>query len=103
MSAQTSHAYKKGERTSLFAFSKVFDEHVDQAALFDAVMAAPTRQAVLEGKHALVFAYGTMARSEEADALRLRLHTRPRARVLHSSSHALFSSCGPAIVRAVQV
>ena len=55
---ESSQSFKNGERSGAFTFSRVFDETVCQAQLFDAILAQPVTKAVMAGKHAHVFAYG---------------------------------------------
>lgn len=60
--AQSSQSYRNGEHGGSFSFSRVFDEAVSQAALYEAILAQPVARAVAEeGRHAHVFAYGAPA------------------------------------------
>lgn len=76
---EASQSYKNGERIGTFTFSRVFDESVSQAQLFDAILAQPVAKAVATGKHAHVFAYGELGRGRMC----------ARARITHALTHTI--------------
>jgi Kinesin motor domain len=48
----------RDRREGVFTFSKVFDESVDQKALFASILEEPVTKAVTEGQNTTLFAYG---------------------------------------------
>jgi hypothetical protein len=57
-SPQASHAFRAGEKSGTFTFSRVFEPSVGQDSLYAGAFGPVVTRAVNEGHHGLLFAYG---------------------------------------------